>query len=106
MILDTDFETKDGAVTIVDFMPPREKHSDLVRLVIGRRGAVPMKMELILRFNYGKFVPWVTRPKADLLRTIAGPSMVVLRTPAPMRGEDLKTVADFTVRAGETVPLS
>ena len=105
MILDTDFETKDGAVTIVDFMPPREKHSDLVRLVIGRRGAVPMKMELILRFNYGKFVPWVTRPKADLLRTIAGPSMVVLRTPAPMRGEDLKTVADFTVRAGETVPF-
>lgn len=105
LILETDFETKDGAVTIVDFMPPREKHSDLVRLVIGRRGAVPMKMELILRFNYGRFVPWVTRPKADLLRTIAGPSMVVLRTPAPMRGEDLKTVADFTVRAGETVPF-
>jgi GH15 family glucan-1,4-alpha-glucosidase len=89
LILETDFETSDGAVTITDFMPPREKHSDLVRLVRGRRGAVPMKMEFILRFNYGKSIPWVTQSKAGVLRAIVGPSMVVLRTPAPIRGEGL-----------------
>jgi GH15 family glucan-1,4-alpha-glucosidase len=105
LILETDFETGDGGVTIVDFMPPREKHSDLVRVVRGRRGAVPMKMEFILRFNYGKSIPWVTQSEAGVLRAIVGPNMVVLRTPVPIRGEGLKTVAEFTVKAGETVPF-
>jgi GH15 family glucan-1,4-alpha-glucosidase len=103
LILETDVETGDGAVTIIDFMPPREEHSDVVRLVRGQRGRVPMKMELMLRFGYGKHVPWVTQPKRGELRAVAGPQMAVLRTEAPLRGEDLKTVSEFTVRAGETV---
>jgi GH15 family glucan-1,4-alpha-glucosidase len=105
LILETEFETSDGVVTIVDFMPPRERHSDLVRLVRGRRGRVPMNMEFILRFNYGKSVPWVTQPRPEILRAIAGPNMVVLRTPAPMHGAGLKTIAEFTIEAGETVPF-
>ncbi|HXW55399.1 MAG TPA: glycoside hydrolase family 15 protein [Candidatus Cybelea sp.] len=105
LILETEVETSDGAVTIIDFMPPREEHSDLVRLVRGRRGQVPMKMELSLRFAYGKYVPWVTQPHRGLLRAVAGPQMAVLRTEAPLQGEDLKTFSEFTVRAGETVPF-
>jgi GH15 family glucan-1,4-alpha-glucosidase len=105
LILETDFETSDGEVTLIDFMPPREKHSEVVRLVRGRRGRVPMRMELILRFDYGKFVPWVTRLKRGTLRAVAGPNMAILRTRAPLRGEDLKTVSEFTVKKGDVVPF-
>jgi GH15 family glucan-1,4-alpha-glucosidase len=101
LILETEFETSEGSVTVVDFMPPREAHSDLVRIVQGRRGRVPMKMEFILRFDYGKSVPWITQSKRGVLTAIAGPNMVVLRTKVTMRGEDLKTVAEFTISAGE-----
>jgi GH15 family glucan-1,4-alpha-glucosidase len=105
LILETDFETAQGAVTLIDFMPLREKQSDLVRLVRGRRGQVRMQMELSLRFDYGQSVPWVTRMDDGSLRAIAGPNMAVLRTSAPIRGEDLKTVSEFTVHEGETVPF-
>jgi GH15 family glucan-1,4-alpha-glucosidase len=103
LILETEFDTRDGAVTIIDFMPPRERHSDLVRLVRGRRGRVPMKMELVLRFGYGQYEPWVTQANHGLLRAVAGPHLAVLRTEAPLHGEHLKTVSEFTVNAGETV---
>lgn len=103
LILETEFETEHGTVTIIDFMPLREKQSDLVRLVRGRQGEVPMKMELSLRFDYGQSVPWVTRLDDGSLRAIAGTNMVVLRTSAPIHGENLKTVSEFTVKAGETV---
>jgi GH15 family glucan-1,4-alpha-glucosidase len=105
LILETDFETAEGAVTLVDFMPPREKHSDVVRLVHGRRGRVPMKMEFIVRCDYGKSVPWVTQANRGTLRAIAGPNMMILRTGVQMRGEDLKTLAEFTVKSGEIVPF-
>jgi GH15 family glucan-1,4-alpha-glucosidase len=103
LILETDFETSEGSVTLIDFMPPREKHSDLVRLVRGNRGEVPMKMEFILRFDYGQSIPWVTRVGSGALRAVAGPNMAILRTPAPLRGEDLRTLSEFTVKAGQTV---
>ena len=105
LILETDFETDKGSVTVIDCMPPREKHSHLIRLVRGRRGQVAMRMELILRFDYGKSVPWVTSTKSGVMRAVAGPNMTILRTPAPVHGEHLKTVADFTVKAGETIPF-
>jgi len=92
LVLETDLETADGAVTVIDFMPPRTVESDLVRLVVGRRGSVPMRMELIVRFAYGATVPWVSRLPDGALRAIAGPDMLVLRT----------TVGDFTVSEGET----
>ena len=105
LILETRFETAEGAIVLVDFMPPRTGHSRLVRLVIGERGRVAMRMELTLRFGYGAIVPWIHRLEDGTLRAIAGPDQVVLRTPAPLRGEDAKTVAEFTVAAGETVPF-
>ena len=64
-----------------------------------------MRTELMLRFDYGRTVPWVTRLDDGTLRAIAGPDMVTLHTPAPLRGEDLTTVAEFDVAAGETVPF-
>jgi GH15 family glucan-1,4-alpha-glucosidase len=106
LILETEFETAEGAVTLIDFMPLRQRESDLVRLVVGRRGRVAMEMELILRFDYGASVPWVTRlPDGDGIRAVVGPDMVVLRAPVPLRGKDLTTVARFEVAAGEKVPF-
>jgi GH15 family glucan-1,4-alpha-glucosidase len=103
LILETTFETADGAVTVIDFMPPRSHESDLVRMVVGRRGTVPMHLELVLRFDYGSIVPWVTRFDGGAVRAVAGPDMVVLRGDVPLHGERLTTVGDFTVREGETV---
>jgi GH15 family glucan-1,4-alpha-glucosidase len=105
LILETDFETADGAVTVVDFMPLREGSHNLVRIVIGRRGRLAMRCELVLRFDYGSMVPWVTRLDDGALEAIAGPDMTVLRTPIDLRGENFKTVGDFTVGEGDTIPF-
>ncbi|HKU71746.1 MAG TPA: glycoside hydrolase family 15 protein [Burkholderiales bacterium] len=107
LILETEFETSSGAVTVIDFMPVRESISDLVRLVVGRRGRVTMDMELALRFDYGASVPWVTRlpDGKNGIRAVAGPDMAVLRTPISLRGEGLKTRASFEVEAGTSVPF-
>jgi GH15 family glucan-1,4-alpha-glucosidase len=104
LILETDFETPEGAVTLVDFMPARDEYCNLVRMVLGRHGRVKMAMEFIVRFDYGTSVPWVTRlDDGNALRAIAGPDMVVLRASVPMHGKDLTTVAAFDVTAGERV---
>jgi GH15 family glucan-1,4-alpha-glucosidase len=105
LILETRFETCEGAVTLVDFMPLRGSHSNVVRLVVGERGRVTMCGELVLRFGYGAIVPWVTRLEDGTLRAIAGPDMVVMRTSAPFVGQNMRTVSEFTVAAGETVPF-
>lgn len=106
LVLETEFETDEGAATLIDFMPPRGAYSDLVRLVVGKRGAIELRTEFILRFDYGTTVPWVTHVDGDALRAVAGPDMVVLRTPAPLRPEGLTTVGEFVVKAGETVPFA
>jgi GH15 family glucan-1,4-alpha-glucosidase len=107
LILETDFETADGAVTLLDFMPLRGSQSDLVRIVAGRRGRVAMATELVLRFDYGFTVPWVSKlddgSAYGALRAIAGPDMVLLRADVPLHGRGLSTVGEFTVAAGETV---
>jgi GH15 family glucan-1,4-alpha-glucosidase len=105
LILETEFETDQGAFVLLDFMPPRERHSHLVRLVRGLRGKVDVRLELVLRFDYGSSVPWVTTLNHNLLRAIAGPNMTALRTPVKLHGEGLKTVAQFTVRAGQSIPF-
>jgi len=105
LILETTFVTDSGKVTVVDFMPPVGTQSELVRMVTGVEGEVAMHVELILRFAYGALVPWVTKIDGETsggLRAIAGPDMVVLRGDVPLRGENLTSVADFTVYAGET----
>lgn len=105
LILETAIETPEGAVTVIDFMPPRGTNSDIVRLVRGDRGRVAMRTELVLRFDYGHTVPWVSRLEDGTFRAIAGPDMVVMHTPVELRGQDLKTVATFDVEAGKTVPM-
>jgi GH15 family glucan-1,4-alpha-glucosidase len=106
LILETRFETAQGAVRLVDFMPLRSANSDVVRLVVGERGRVSMRLELTIRFGYGADVPWVTRlPDESGMRAIAGPDMLVLRSPVQVRGENLHSVADFTVAEGETIPF-
>jgi GH15 family glucan-1,4-alpha-glucosidase len=104
MVLETAYETDDGSVTVIDAMPIRTAVPDVVRVVEGTRGAVPMRMELVIRFDYGSVVPWVQRVEGGL-QAIAGPDLLRLVSPVEMRGENLKTVADFVVRAGERVPF-
>ena len=105
LILETRIETPDGVAIVIDFMPPRGQNSDIVRLVRGERGRVAMRTELILRFDYGRTVPWVNRLPDGTFRAIAGPDLVVLHTPVPLHGKNLVTVAEFEVAAGETVPF-
>src|SRR6516162_8895647 len=105
LILETDFETPDGAATLTDFMPVGGEASHVARIVIGRRGRLAMRCELVLRFDYGSIVPWVTRLEDGTLEAIAGPDMAVLRTPVALRGEHLKTVGDFTISEGQTLPF-
>jgi GH15 family glucan-1,4-alpha-glucosidase len=105
LILATEFDTPDGVVELVDFIAHRHGFSDIVRLVRGLRGRVAMRTEFILRFDYGSVVPWVERLPEGGISAIAGPERVLLRTPVPLRGEDLRTVGEFAVAAGETVPF-
>jgi GH15 family glucan-1,4-alpha-glucosidase len=104
LILETAFETADGEVLLIDFMPPRETKPDLVRIVEGISGEVVMRMELVVRFDYGSQIPWVHRQDHNLL-AIAGPDALVLRTPVETKGKKLRTLAEFTVREGERVPF-
>jgi len=103
LIVETTFENDEGSVLLIDFMPIRGKYSDLVRIVRGVRGKVQMCMELVLRFDYGRSVPWVKRLEDGSLRAISGPDMVVLRTHAPLRGENMKTISEFTLSKGESM---
>ncbi len=105
LVLETHFETDEGAATLVDFMPMQPAHCSVVRLLIGKRGKLKMRTELILRFGYGAVVPWVTRLESGALRAIAGPDMVVLHTPVHLAGKDMTTVGEFTVGRGETIPF-
>ena len=108
MIVETTFVTKGGEVCLTDFMPPRGKNSDVVRIVRGVRGKVKMHMDMVLRFDYGLTVPWVTKHEEEV-RAVAGPNMTVLRSEcmggkaAELCGENMTTVSDFVVRAGEQV---
>lgn len=110
LILETTFRTAQGEVRITDFMPPRSGSSELVRVVHGVSGRVPMHMDLTIRFDYGSVLPWVTQRRAAAggaecheLTAIAGPDRVTLRTRAPLRGVDAHTVSQFTMNAGDTL---
>ena len=105
-VLETLWETGEGIVAIIDFMVPEREFGTLVRLVECRAGTFDMRMELCLRFDYGQSVPWVTRREGGGgVVAVSGPDMVVLRTDVDLRGEDMITVADFTVTAGERIPF-
>jgi GH15 family glucan-1,4-alpha-glucosidase len=105
LILETRFETPEGAATLIDFMPPRGRHSNVVRIVIGEHGRVQMATKVVFRFGYGAIVPWMTRLEDGTYRAIAGPDMVVLRTPVNLRGQELTTVGSFIISEGEAIPF-
>ncbi len=103
LVLDTTFETDDGAVVVTDCMPQRESVPHLVRLVRGLRGRVPLRMELVVRFDYGSVVPWVRSDGHNGIMAIAGPDALRLQSDVPVRGEGLTTVADFELGEGEQI---
>jgi GH15 family glucan-1,4-alpha-glucosidase len=105
LILEAEYECETGTVAIIDFMPPRTTVPDIIRIVEGRRGEVPMRMELIIRFDYGWIVPWVRRIDGGI-RATAGPDTLYCRSAVDLRGEDLRTVARFTVSQGQRVPFN
>jgi len=103
LVLETVFRTARGAVAVIDFMPIGARGSHVVRIVRGKSGRVAMRSELVLRFDYGSLIPWATRLEDGRHSYIAGPDRVVLSATAPQHGEDLATVGDFSVSAGETI---
>jgi prepilin-type processing-associated H-X9-DG protein/prepilin-type N-terminal cleavage/methylation domain-containing protein len=105
LVLETQHETAEGVVVVTDFMPLRGVAPDIVRIVEGKRGRVRMQSELVIRFDYGSVVPWV-RKIANGIHAIAGPDTLWLHSPIEHHGENLKTVAEFTVEPGQRVPLT
>ena len=115
LVLETRFRTASGSVLVTDFMPlpqghdmslaPGRRRVDLVRIIKGEHGSVPMTMEMIFRFDYGSIVPWVRR-RSDGLSAVAGPDALLLRTPLELVGRNETTVAEFTIHAGETIPCT
>jgi len=101
LVLETEFENATGRAAIIDFM----RNGNLVRIVEGRSGRVDFRTEFVVRFNYGATVPWVSRRDDGALDAIAGPERVVLRTPAPLYGMELKTIGEFAIEAGESIPF-
>jgi GH15 family glucan-1,4-alpha-glucosidase len=104
LILETEWETDEGKVKVIDFMSPRDGAADIVRIVVGIRGTVRMRGELALRFDYGHIVPWVRRDEHGI-HAVAGPDAAYLVTEAPLRGEHMQTASDFTVKAGQRIPF-
>jgi GH15 family glucan-1,4-alpha-glucosidase len=105
LILETYLESREGAVRLIDFMPPRGEAPDIVRIVEGVRGRVPMRTELVIRFDYGQIVPWMRRIDGTTRVAIAGPDALRFDTPVEARGENLTTVAEFTAVEGERIPF-
>ena len=105
LVLETEFHTDSGVVALIDCMPPRTIAPDVIRIVEGRGGQVAMKMELVIRFDYGSIVPWV-RNTGHGISAIAGPDAMHMHTGVPTHGENFHTVAEFTVAAGQRVPFT
>jgi len=104
LVLETDFETADGVVTVIDCMPPRSREPDLVRVVVGKRGRVRMRMQLVIRFDYGSITPWVRRTETGI-RATAGPDTLILNSGVDLHNENFRTEAEFTVAEGQRVPF-
>ncbi len=104
LVLETEFVTASGTVRVVDCMPPRQEEADVVRVIEGVSGEVPMTMELVVRFDYGSIVPWV-RKLDGMLRLIGGPDALSLWSPVPVVGADLTSRSEFTIREGQRLPF-
>lgn len=106
LILETQFKTASGTVTLIDFMPPRDGISNLIRIVEGVSGSVDLDFDLAMRFDYGRTVPWVNRLEDGTLTAVAGPDSIMLTTPIELHGEDMHTKGRFTVRQGQRLTFS
>lgn len=104
LILESIYDCAEGQVRAIDFMPPRGETPDIVRIVEGLDGEVPMRSELVIRFDFGHITPWVRRI-GDARVAVAGPDALSFRTPAPVRGHHMTTLSEFTLRPGERVPF-
>ncbi|GAA3384681.1 glycoside hydrolase family 15 protein [Streptomyces racemochromogenes] len=104
LVLESYWETDEGTVKVVDFMPQRDEAPDVMRIVEGVSGRVTVRSTLRLRFDYGNVVPWVRRSEGDRV-AVAGPDSVWFRSEPPVRtwGEDRSTRSEFTVGPGEKV---
>jgi GH15 family glucan-1,4-alpha-glucosidase len=105
LVLESEFVTAEGTVRVIDCMPIRQEHPEIVRLVEGVKGRVSMRMDMTIRFGYGQIVPWVRRLDGTLT-AIAGPDGLSLWTPVHTRGEDFHTLADFSVSEGQQIPFT
>ncbi|MGP8302766.1 glycoside hydrolase family 15 protein [Streptomyces inhibens] len=105
LVLESEWDTPRGTVRVIDFMPPRDGAPQLIRIVEGVSGRVPMRSELRMRFNYGRIVPWVHKVD-DRTVAVAGPDSVWLDTEAETYGKDLTTFSDFTVSPGERIAFT
>ncbi len=106
LILETEFRTAGGRAVILDFMPPRNGRVDLVRIVVGLGGEVEFDLDLVMRFDYGRSVPWVTRIDDCCMIAIAGPSLLQFRTPVPLENKDMRTGGRFTVAGGQRLAFN
>jgi GH15 family glucan-1,4-alpha-glucosidase len=106
LLLETRFETADGAATLIDGMGRRDGCADVVRVIRGERGRVAVRMELVIRCEYGSIIPWVRRLDDGRVTAVAGPDRLTLSTPAAVHGENLRTIAEFDIAAGEEIPFS
>jgi GH15 family glucan-1,4-alpha-glucosidase len=104
LVLETTHETDTGVVRVLDFMPPRGRAPDIVRIVEGVSGSVEMRTDLAIRFGYGSVVPWVRRVD-DAVVAVGGPDALCLRTPVTLTGREMQHSGVFTVAAGERVPF-
>ena len=102
LVLETEFETETGVATVVDFMPvaERQEQTDLIRIVKGIHGQVPMRTEVIFRFDYGHTIPWV-RKRDYGISAVSGPNAIAFRTAVPLNSEDYTTVGEFTISEGQ-----
>jgi GH15 family glucan-1,4-alpha-glucosidase len=105
LILETVFETNAGSAMLIDFMPPKDGASDIVRIVVGTSGQVDFDVDLVVRFDYGRTVPWVTRDDDGTIRAVAGPHQLLLSSPIQLEGRDFHTTGSFSVKEGDSVPF-
>ncbi|MEU3708125.1 glycoside hydrolase family 15 protein [Streptomyces anulatus] len=105
LVLESEWDTPRGTVRVTDFMPPRDGAPQLIRIVEGVSGRVPMRSELRMRFSYGRVTPWVHKVDNRTV-AVAGPDSVWLDTEAETYGKNLTTYSDFTVGPGERVAFT
>ena len=106
LILETTFELEKGRVRLIDFMPPKRGSSKLIRIIECLDGNAEIETELIVRFDNGDTVPWVTRADDRSLTFVGGPHMLLLATEAPLRGQDMKTIGSFSMTKGQRITFA